>query len=190
MSICSVCTNPTIKPEATMCRQCWLDSLPKMPLCITCGTPVKNRQASQCRNCWMAAHMQKCSRPTCQRCGKLCSWSTGRKTSAPTHCRECYSAIRLENRVVTIQAIQRNASFEDSRKRRQQRQMAEPLRAMFGGRPCALCGYNTAGVRRRIHRIVPENGYVLGNVAPLCSNCHDEIHAGVRQQPSPSVIDE
>ena len=58
------------------------------------------------------------------------------------------------------------------------------LRSLLGD-SCSLCGYNR--LRPHLHRLAPAKGYILGNLVPLCANCHREVHAGVMTIPD-SVI--
>lgn len=46
--------------------------------------------------------------------------------------------------------------------------------------PCSRCGWNESYCDR--HRLIPELGYVKGNVVPLCPNCHRVEHRGKFQK--------
>lgn len=177
------CGHPTWR-DSKVCRSCYLAARKRETQSCACGAPLSTPRATQCRACWMKAHMAKTSRPACQRCGKLISWQVGHKANPAKLCMPCYGLQRLENRII-VQQRRATATIHDSKKARFGRSMAGPLRELFGPRPCAACGYNR--IPCHIHRIVAENGYVLGNVVQVCPNCHGEIHRGLIEPPAPSV---
>ena len=43
---------------------------------------------------------------------------------------------------------------------------------------CKICGDKIYEVLD-VHRLIPEEGYVYGNVVSLCSKCHRKAHAGI-----------
>lgn len=91
-----------------------------------------------------------------------------------------------------------NPKAKDTRnkqKRLSRPQSKKDLKMLFGG-ACKLCGYNRCLAALDFHHLIPENktdtvSHLLIKNKSLaleeakkcilvCSNCHDEIHAGVR----------
>lgn len=190
---CPTCGEPMYR-RGTQCRACYRASQPK-PTCSTCGVDVSAKTATQCRACWMKEHMAQDSRPKCQRCGVTISWQsgtgTGRTSSKrPDHCRPCFNAIRKENRIVVEWDRMRDypAAADPMEKLvRRARHIGAQLRKILHQLPCAVCGYNR--LSSPVHRLVPEKGYVIGNVVQVCANCHGEIHKGLIPPPPPTILD-
>jgi hypothetical protein len=63
-----------------------------------------------------------------------------------------------------------------SKKARQQKtikyRFTKDAREKFPNKKCQRCGWDKAYCDR--HRVIPELGYVEGNVLVLCPNCHRE----------------
>lgn len=170
-----------------ICRSCWKASLPKYT-CRDCGKELTNGQSVQCRDCWMRDHMANTSRPACQDCGKEISWAVGRPGARrqAKRCMQCENVRRHENRVIVLAETARpNAvrSDPESRWSRQKRWLAFGWRNTIAKMPCAICGYNR--IPCHIHRLIPKNGYVYGNVVQVCPNCHEEIHKKLIDPPAP-----
>lgn len=190
---CPTCGEPMYR-RGTQCRACYLASQPK-PTCERCGAAVSGKESKLCRPCWMAEHTSKDSRPRCKRCGVVISrysgTGAGRATSKqPDHCRPCFNAIRKENRIVV--EYERMRSYPAAKDPteytvRQARHLGYQLRKMLQPMPCAVCGYNR--IPCHVHRLVPQKGYVMGNVVQVCPNCHGEIHKGITPSPEPTYLD-
>jgi hypothetical protein len=189
---CPTCGQPMYRRGA-QCRACYRASQPK-PTCSTCGADVSTKTATQCRACWMKEHQAKDSRPKCKRCGVTISWMSGtaasqRKSRAPSHCRPCFNAIRKENRIFVeyerMRAVKADGVIE-THQQRAARHVGIQLRKILQPMPCAVCGYNRAPCD--VHRLVPQRGYVMGNVVQVCPNCHREIHKKVILPPEPTIL--
>lgn len=191
-SLCQVC-GIAVFDGATLCRAHYLAAKKPKNLCA-CGAELSTRKAVKCRDCWMRDHMAKTSRPTCTVCGKPISWAIGRRDAAgkrlvPERCRDCEKDRRRANRVVVLREGMTRDLADDldvSRWIRLSRGDATPFRKLIGDWPCAVCGYDED--RCEIDRIVPDLGYVYGNVAQVCGNCHNKITRGKIPHPPPTVI--
>lgn len=159
---CPQC-NGLMDHRSTRCRKCLRGTLPK---CIDCGKQLGRDGQQRCRPCWMVRHTAKTSRPKCIDCGKLISWQVGRKGHPATRCWDC--EVKRRRTLAT--------GGKQSRRKGQR-----TLKYLLGGQPCVVCHYDR--LRSHIHRRVPAMGYVQGNMAPLCGNCHNEVHAGIRTLP-------
>lgn len=71
--------------------------------------------------------------------------------------------------------------YHAERRRLQAPAVDRPSRFVVGGLACAICGYNRR--RSEVHRLIPKGAYVVGNMVPLCANCHREVTEGITPSP-------
>lgn len=201
LPLCRDCGEPLSNPKARQCRDCYIEAaMESRPRCVDCGQVLTKRGAKsdgtvRCRPCWLKMHMAQDSRPKCVDCGKPVSWQVGlgEAKQKAKRCWDCEVKRRHESRYTVPLELGRRVALrsdtkQDSQKVRNGRSVGRPLRAILSTLPCTICQYS--GLPSRIHRIVPRRGYTIGNVAPVCSRCHDEIHAGVTPQPLPITADQ
>lgn len=184
---CQVCDVP-INDGSTLCRTHYLAAKKPTKTC-ECGAALSVQRATQCRACWMRDHMAKTSRPKCSVCEKPISWQVGRKGNPAKRCRDCEHKRRHENMIVVLRegmAREDLADADVSRKVRLSRWWAAKFRKLIGNWPCSVCGYDED--QCEIDRIKPELGYVYGNVAQVCGNCHNKITRGKIPHPLPTRI--
>lgn len=157
--------------------------------CPQCGGPKPNLYALQCRECWQR---QKNPPDTfCVDCGK--KFSTGERY---TRCRECYNAFRIANRPVSICTVEGcEQPFYARGMCRSHYQVGRrtafwgntvvdrAAHTLVGQQPCAACGYSR--MKSEVHRPQAKGPYVVGNMVPLCSRCHDEVERGLTPCPPP-----
>lgn len=187
------CGHPTYR-SSRLCRSCFLAQERAKYTCTEpgCSNPVSTKTTKLCRDCWMKHHTETSKRPTCKKCGVAISWQsgTGNGSKRPDHCRPCFNAIRKENRIVVEWDRMRDypAAVDPMEKKvRTARHIGQVLRKILQPMPCAVCGYNR--IPCHVHRLVPQKGYVIGNVVQVCPNCHGEIHKKVIPPPPPTLLD-
>lgn len=185
------CGHPTYR-TSRQCRSCYLAQERAKRTCKGCGEVLSNQAARHCRPCWMKQHTATSKRPTCQKCGVLISWQsgTGKGSKRPDHCRPCFNEIRKDNRIVVEYERMRDypaAKDPMEYKVRTARHIGNQLKKILRKMPCAVCAYQR--IPCHVHRLVPQKGYVMGNVVQVCPNCHGEIHAKVIPPPPPTILD-
>lgn len=184
--VCRICGSPT-QPGFDRCRPCYWKERTYRPAdaltCPDCGGK-KSVSAARCWECSLAyKRTQDPSVFTCTQCGDPV-------LSRRKLCRSCAAKARHDSPKVCTQcerpAVGRGLCkihYRDWRRKEYPTTVLKNIKQVVGDMPCACCGYNRTRVQ--CHRIIPANGYIWGNVAPLCPNCHAEIHRGLREHPDP-----
>ena len=155
------------------------------PKCPECGGPVATTKTKVCMTCINQRAASKAEQRLCSECGVKVS-------PGKSLCRPCYMRIQKEaaaNRVCTICgkkakarglcANHYKAQYPDLVNKR----VHWGMKARIKASPCALCGYCKFPVVQP-HRPIPELGYVMGNMVPLCPTCHTEVTLGYTPSPS------
>lgn len=195
---CLTCGKDISWNQAT--KYCWehfaeQKAQAKLPpkTCERCGEPVSTRKTRLCMTCIREEAVARKTAHTCNRC------KTPLTKPTATHCTSCYRDIEKElaaervcsrdgcDKHVKGQGLCGNHYRAMVRKdvRRRKWGPREQIKAM----PCAICGYNR--LKSEPHRIVPgtQGGlYVIGNMVPLCSRCHDEVEAGLATCPPAPIF--
>jgi hypothetical protein len=186
------CGHPT---RNRICRPCYLSTLwATIHRCVDCDKvlPRKgSKGATRCRECWMKQHTARDSRPRCIDCGEVASWRSADGKAPPKRCMSCEIKRRgaeRKNRLCEIEGCglphkARGLCRKHYKAMHQKVRKPWTLRPLLQKLPCAVCGYDR--IRSHLHRPDGKRGYENGNVIPLCSRCHDEIHVGVIDCPAP-----
>ena len=156
--------------------------------CSDCGGLLASRYAERCRPCFLVWIARPAS---CIDCG-VRFVKAGRRAQN-RRCRDCYRRHRI-----TVRAMCRSDGCERSvyAKGLCQSHYQVGWRASHAGTTqydyashalvtamaCAVCGY--ARMKSEVHRIVPQGPYVIGNMVPVCSRCHDEIERSLTECPA------
>lgn len=127
--------------------------------CIDCGVPCVNPDG-RCRPCNDAFKRGR-NRERCIRDG--CE----RPHVARGLCKSHYESERTKGRPQRIWA-------------------GQVLRRTVRTMSCQACGYSDTVVD--VHRLVPADGYTLGNVVAVCPNCHRKIHLAGAAPPPPITV--
>lgn len=174
------------KRRNTLCRTCWLKRHP-VPTCSGCNGKLTAGSASATGLCW-ACYTKDAKPAVCLDCAKeLPNKSKGKR------CWECWSKLRTsrERKTCAIAGCERPHQakglclfhYQHERRRYLAPAIDRKARVHVGSLPCAACGYSD--LRSEVHRLVPKGPYIIGNMVPLCSNCHRKVTLG--KMPSPSA---
>ena len=150
-----------------------------------CGHPTW-RINKQCRSCYLAE-----TRKTIRHCADCGKSLPRRGNDGAERCRECWMAQhRSPYTLCQVPACKQphfGKGFCQKHYFREWQAANGPRmsasKRTLATRPCQVCGYDK--LRSRIHRREREKGYTLGNMVPVCSRCHDEIHYSLIPCPEP-----
>lgn len=188
---CRICGTPT-EPGFDRCRECYWKSRvfisPDARICPDCGGR-KGHKSAKCSDCFKRSRrIHPEMHPLCTTCGTILA--STRNTSGL--CRKCAAKRRnfhpktceMTGCIFPVRAKGLCKShYESSRKKEHPIDTLQGLKAYVRKLPCAVCGYDKT--TRNVHRIIPSKGYTWGNVAPLCPNCHAEVHLRLISHPEP-----
>ncbi len=181
---CSDCKKPCTRLR---CRTCANNRRrEKRPDCSVDGCQEPHQAKGYCKAHYAVFARPNQPRSNCIDCGNPCWYAGGR-------CRWCLNAHRRNqprphctatgcNRPTRARGLCKS-HYEVQRVRGEERWLTKTLREQFQKLPCQLCGYNQTS--SHAHRLIPKDGYVEGNVVALCPNCHQEVHRGLVEPPSP-----
>lgn len=154
-------------------------------ICLVPGCGQPHQAKGYCKVHWRLFTHPDQPLGRCVDCGQPCWSRSGR-------CRPCQDAYRRsQHPICSVPGCERlvrarglcKSHYEAQRTRPEKRWLTRTTRQQVAEKPCQLCGYSRT--TSHVHRVVPERGYVEGNVVPLCSNCHREVHAGITPCPEP-----
>ena len=167
---CDKCGRPlskTSRPEATLCKACYLDRAGHKGFkhCLDCG--VRLNRGSRGVRCWACHITAKAATAIQKRCGiEGCERPHKAKGFCLSHYQNKRRRAELLGHVSPQQLKVKRGDLNDA--------------------PCQVCGYNR--LPARLHRIIPgpQGGkYVIGNIVAMCARCHEEVHSGLIPCPSP-----